>query len=112
MIGLCALPVILPAVLGILGAALGVVLAVFGFFLGLVLAAALHSYCRIALIIAGIWCIVPELAIGLALIGSGLIVSVLGVLALVGSINYVRWYFRRSGKELCGSAGSPLRERR
>ena len=86
VIGLCALPVILPAVLGILGAALGVVLAVFGFFLGLVLAAASILIAGIALIIAGIWCIVPELAIGLALIGSGLIVSVLGVLALVGSI--------------------------
>ena len=77
---------IFPAVLGILGAALGVVLAVFGFFLGLVLAAASILIAGIALIIAGIWCIVPELAIGLALIGSGLIVSVLGVLALVGSI--------------------------
>lgn len=93
VIGLCALPVILPAVLGILGAALGVVLAVFGFFLGLVLAAACILIAGIALIIAGIWCIVPELAIGLALIGSGLIVSVLGVLALVGSIKLCAMVF-------------------
>ena len=112
MIGLCALPVILPAVLGILGAALGVVLAVFGFFLGLVLAAASILIAGIALIIAGIWCIVPELAIGLALIGSGLIVSVLGVLALVGSIKLCAVVFPAIWKGLCGSAGSPLRERR
>lgn len=83
---LCALPVILPVAFGILCGVIGILFGIFGLFLALVATAASILIAGIALIVSGIFCLVPEVAVGLALIGSGLILSVLGVIALVGAV--------------------------
>ncbi len=85
-IALCALPIILPVGGGILCLVLCGIISVFALFLALVVAAAAIAITGIGLFISGLLCVVPELAVGFALMGIGMIITVIGVAAFVGAV--------------------------
>ena len=77
-------PVLIPLIGGILVAGLAIVLtAIVGVF-ALVIAGIIIAMVGISLVISGFIILLPQTAAGLTLIGSGLIMLVLGVVATVG----------------------------
>lgn len=77
-------PVLIPLIGGILVAGLAIVLtAIVGVF-ALVIAGIIIAIVGISLVISGFIILLPQTAAGLTLIGSGLIMLVLGVVATVG----------------------------
>lgn len=66
---LLALPILLPLGAGLLCLALGIVISLFAVFLGLVIAAVVVVITGVALFISGLLCLVPDLAVGFALMG-------------------------------------------
>lgn len=70
-------PIVLPVIGGILGLVLGILATVFGVFIALVLVFVVLAVTGAALVWAGIVSLVPEIAVGLALIGTGLILGVI-----------------------------------
>lgn len=83
---LVGLPIVLPVGLGGLCVVSGVVISLFALFLGLVIAAGAIAVTGIALFVSGLLCLVPELAVGFALMGIGMILTVIGAVALVGAV--------------------------
>lgn len=81
-----AAPVVIPVTLGIAAVVLGLVAALFLVFVALVIASIAVLISGIVVVGLGIASIVPELAVGLALIGSGLVLGVLGAIATVASV--------------------------
>ena len=77
-------PVLLSVVGGILLAGLGIVLSVIVGVAALVIAGVTIAIVGISLVISGFIVLLPQTAAGLALMGSGLIILVLGVVATVG----------------------------
>ena len=77
-------PVLFPLVGGILAAGLGIVLTVIVGVAVLAIAGVAVAIVGIALAISGILVLIPQTAAGLALIGSGLMILVIGVIATVG----------------------------
>ena len=77
-------PVLIPIIGGILAAGLAMVLTIIVGVFALVLAGAVIAIVGISLVISGSVILLPQTAAGLALIGSGLIIMVLGVVATVG----------------------------
>lgn len=81
-----AVPVVIPVTLGIVAVVLGLVAALFLVFVALVIASIAVLISGIVVVGIGTASIVPELAVGLALIGSGLVLGVLGAVATVASV--------------------------
>ena len=79
-------PIVLPVIAGILGVVLGILATVFGIFIALVLVFVALAVTGAALVWAGIVSLVPEIAVGLALIGTGLILGVIGVIGTVACV--------------------------
>ena len=79
-------PIVLPVIGGILGLVLGILATVFGVFIALVLVFVALAVTGAALVWAGIVSLVPEIAVGLALIGTGLILGVIGVIGTVACV--------------------------
>lgn len=79
-------PVAIPVALACVGILLGGIAAVFGVFAALLIASLAVAVAGAVLLVIGIATIVPELAAGLALTGIGLILGVLGTIALVASV--------------------------
>lgn len=79
-------PIVLPVITGILGVVLGILATVFGVFIALVLVFVALAVTGAALVWAGIVSLVPEIAVGLALIGTGLILGVIGVIGTVACV--------------------------
>ena len=77
-------PVLIPIIGGILAAGLAMVLTIIVGVFALVIAGAAIAIVGISLVISGSVILLPQTAAGLALIGSGLIIMVLGVVATVG----------------------------
>lgn len=77
-------PVLIPIIGGILAAGLAMVLTIIVGVFALVLAGAVIAIVGISLVISGSVILLPQTAAGLALIGSGLIIMVLGVVVTVG----------------------------
>ena len=77
-------PVLLSVVGGILAAGLGIVLTVIVGVAALVIAGLAIAIVGISLVVSGFIILLPQTAAGLALMGSGLIILVLGVVATVG----------------------------
>ena len=77
-------PVLIPIIGGILAAGLAMVLTIIVGVFALVIAGAAIAIVGISLVISGSVILLPQTAAGLALIGSGLIIMVLGVIATVG----------------------------
>ncbi len=79
-------PVIIPVSLALLAVVFAGVLAFFLVFLSIIVASAAIAITGIVLFCVGIVTLVPEIAVGLALIGTGLILGVLGVIGTVAGI--------------------------
>ena len=77
-------PVLIPIIGGILAAGLAMVLTIIVGVFALVIAGAAIAIVGISMVISGSVILLPQTAAGLALIGSGLIIMVLGVVATVG----------------------------
>lgn len=82
----CAVPVIMPLVLGLLAAVAGIILAVIGIFIAFVIASAAVVIAGIAMFVTGIINMFGEFAAGLAITGIGLILLPLGAIATVASV--------------------------
>ncbi|WP_138264476.1 DUF1700 domain-containing protein [[Clostridium] hylemonae] len=79
-------PVVIPLAVGISAAVFACVAASFLFFLALVIASIAVAIAGISLLCIGIANLVPALAVGMALVGTGLLLAVLGAIATVGTI--------------------------
>ena len=77
-------PVLIPLVGGILAAGLAIVLTVIVGVIAMVIAGVAIAIAGIALVISGLIILLPQTAAGLALIGSGRMILVIGVIATVG----------------------------
>lgn len=84
VLALFGLPIAVPLAIGILAAVIGILLAILAvIFAGIIVLAAMVVV-GIALVIAGFSALISRTLAGLALIGIGLIVGVLGIIASVG----------------------------
>lgn len=107
---IAAAPIAIPVVFTVAALVIACVAALFGVFVAIVLTAAAVTMTGLWLTGIGLVSLIPELAAGLALIGAGLIVSVLGVIGTVvgvklcivvfpgicrGIVWVCRWPFRR-----------------
>lgn len=79
-------PIAIPVGLGIAGVVIGCVAALFCAFIALVLAAVTVTIVGIWLFGIGLVTLIPQLVVGLALVGTGLILAVLGVIGTVISV--------------------------
>jgi len=83
---ICAIPVILPLIVGLVAAAAGIILAVVASLIAIVVASIVVAIAGLAVVVTGIIGVFGELAAGLALTGIGLILISLGAIASVASI--------------------------
>lgn len=86
LILLACAPIIIPVAIALICVAVGLVLALFGIFLGVAAASAAIAIVGIVLFVAGAMTLLPDLPVGLALLGSGMIIGVVGVILTVASV--------------------------
>lgn len=79
-------PVLIPIAIAIVSVVFALGLALFCFFFALVIAALAITVIGVSLFCAGIVALVPELAVGLALIGTGILLTVVGIIATVATV--------------------------
>lgn len=79
-------PVIIPCAFAIIAVVFALVVAMFALFISLVVASIAVAVTGLVLFITGLMTLIPEIAVGFALIGTGLILGVLGVIGTVASI--------------------------
>lgn len=103
---LVASPVVIPVALAIGAVILALICAAFAVVIGLVAAAVAIAIAGIAVFIVGLLTLVPRIAVGMALIGTGLILTVLGVVgtvamiklcfvAIPGIVHGITWVFEK-----------------
>lgn len=85
IVAICASPIIIPLAGGLLAALVGILIAIFSVMLSIVIASASIAIAGIAVFLAGCVQLGVFLPLGLALIGAGLIIFVLGLIATVFS---------------------------
>ncbi len=83
---LCAAPVILPIVSGVIALGLGIITAIVSILVALVIIAVAAVIVGIVMLVMGVIKIFAEAALGLFLIGGGLLSMSLGAAAVVGSV--------------------------
>lgn len=83
---ICAVPVIVPILLGIVAAAVGIIVALFLTVFAIVVSSIVVFVAGIAVLVTGIISMFSEFAAGLALSGVGLILIPLGAIATVASV--------------------------
>ena len=81
----CA-PIVVPVGLALLCVVAGLAIAAFAIFLGFAAVAVVLAIVGIVLFFAGMLALVPDLPTGLALIGSGMILAVIGVILTVAAV--------------------------
>ena len=79
-------PIVVPVGLALLCAVVGLAIAVFAVFFAFALAAVVVAIVGIVLFFAGMMALVPDLPTGLALIGSGMILAVIGAILTVAAV--------------------------
>lgn len=79
------LPIILPVAIAVIAVIFAGGVTVVALFAALLIASVAVAFAGVCVFIAGLVSIIPELAVGLALIGSGIILTVLGVIGIVAS---------------------------
>jgi len=85
IVAVCAAPIVLPLAMGLLAAFAGVLIAMFSVMISIVIASASIALAGIAVFIAGCAHLGIFVPLGIALIGAGLIIFVLGLIATVFS---------------------------
>lgn len=80
------LPIILPVSIAIIAVIFAGGVALLAVFASLVIASVAVAFAGVCVFIAGLVSLVPELAVGFALIGTGMILTVIGVVATVASV--------------------------
>lgn len=99
-------PIIIPCALAIVGVVLAGIAALFAFFFAIVICFIVIAVVGAVLVGAGILTLIPEIAVGLALIGTGLLLGVIGVIGTVAGVKLcivvfpwicrgIVWIFRR-----------------
>lgn len=99
-------PIIIPLAIAAVVTVMAVFIVITVFFFALVIGSVSIAVVGVVLFFAGIWALVPEIAVGLALIGTGLLLGVAGVILTVASIRLctivlpgifrgVVWVFRK-----------------
>ena len=88
MIGiiLVGAPIIIPCALAIAAVVVACVVALFCFFFAIVIGFAAIAIVGVVLICAGLIALIPEIAVGLALIGTGLILGVIGTVGTLAGV--------------------------
>lgn len=79
-------PIIIPCALAIVLVAIACVVALFAFFFAIVIGFAAIAIIGAVLVCAGLLALIPEIAVGLALIGTGLILGVIGAIGTVAGV--------------------------
>ena len=79
-------PVIIPCAVAIVLVAAACIAALFMFFFAIVIGFGAAAIVGVVLVCAGLIAIIPELAVGLALIGTGLILGVVGTIGTVAGV--------------------------
>lgn len=79
-------PIIIPCALAIAGVVIAGIAALFAFFFAIVICFITIAIVGAVLVGAGILTLIPEIAVGLALIGTGLILGVIGVIGTVAGV--------------------------
>lgn len=79
-------PVVIPCVIAVIAVAAACIVALFCFFIALVIGFAALAIVGAVLVIAGFVAIIPEIAVGLALIGTGLILGVIGTVGTLAGV--------------------------
>lgn len=79
-------PVIIPCALAIIAVVAAGIIALFCFFFAIVLCFVALAIVGVVLVVAGFVALIPEIAVGLALIGTGLILGVIGTVGTVAGV--------------------------
>ncbi len=79
-------PIIIPCALAIVLVAAACIISLFAFFLAIVVGFAAVAIVGVVLVCAGLMALIPEIAVGLALIGTGLILGVIGAIGTVAGV--------------------------
>ena len=79
-------PIIIPCALAIVAVVVACVVALFCFFFAIVIGFAAIAIVGVVLTCAGLIALVPEIAVGLALIGTGLILGVIGTVGTLAGV--------------------------
>lgn len=80
------LPIILPVSIAIIAVVFAGIVTLVAVFASLVIVSVVVAFVGVCVFIAGLVSLVPELAVGFALIGTGIILTVIGVVATVASV--------------------------
>ncbi|MBC5742311.1 DUF1700 domain-containing protein [Lachnospiraceae bacterium MD308] len=79
-------PIIIPCALAIVLVAVACIVSLFVFFFAIVIGFAAIAIVGVVLVCAGLMALIPEIAVGLALIGTGLILGVIGAIGTVAGV--------------------------
>lgn len=79
-------PVVIPCAFAIIAVAAACIVALFCFFIALVTGFAALAIVGVVLVCAGLMALIPEIAVGLALIGTGLILGVIGTVGTLAGV--------------------------
>ena len=79
-------PVVIPCALAVVAVVFAGILALFAFFFAIVLCFMAMAVTGAVLVGAGIIALIPEIAVGMALIGTGLILGAIGAIGTVAGV--------------------------
>ena len=79
-------PIVIPCALAIIVVAVSCIVGLFCFFFAIVIGFAAIAIIGVVLVCAGLIALIPEIAVGLALIGTGLILGVIGTVGTLAGV--------------------------
>lgn len=79
-------PIVIPCAFAIIAVAVSCVVGLFCFFFAIVIGFAAIAIIGVVLVCAGLIALIPEIAVGLALIGTGLILGVIGTVGTLAGV--------------------------
>lgn len=79
-------PIVIPCALAVVAVVVACVVALFAFFFAIVIGFAAIAIIGLVLVCAGLVAMIPEIAVGLALFGTGLILGVIGTVGTIAGV--------------------------
>ncbi len=79
-------PIVIPCALAVAMVVIACVAALFAFFIAIVVGFAAVAIVGVVLVFAGLMALIPEIAVGLALFGTGLILGVIGTVGTIAGV--------------------------